>query len=882
MAGRNADIRVTVKGDADFGAARREAKDALDDIEREAKDVKLSPELDTAEIRKAIALAEQLDGMVATLDIDADPADIVAAEKLARSLRGFQARVDLSVEGKAELTEALGLADKMEGLRKVRVEVQGRQDLERAQEIADDLERRRTVPIDAQASDLVRLDDQVADALRSGGEAGAGGVAGALGGIDFADIGGSAQDELLGSLAAAGPWAAAAGTIGAVFGDEFLEGFNNALPSGRADTIRALRNNLSDSELEAAGVAGGEAYSSGLSDGLTDAKDAAALIQGELGKIDDSLDLTGATRQATALATVFDVDVRDAVTSVDKLLSQGLVRNSEEGFNLLFELAQQTGTQFDEMLELTDEFSVALRALGIEGPQGLKLIGQMVERGIFPQVDQAGEVFEEFNEQINTGGAAEGLELIGLNAEDMLARLRAGGPDAAKATAEIAQQLLATNDNAVQASASASIFGGNMDLLGDDAREAALQLFATADGTAAVGSAATDAADAIEGSASGLDRLKKVATELGNELGGTVADGIDTLNSLAKLDFGDAADSAASFGDALGIKLLGPLGELADRVGLDPFGPLKDSFDELTGKTDELPPKLGSTIEKMGETADASDDLADGFDGAAASADELDAQLRGLFDFSADQLLRDIADAADDLAASFEDGAGKTVGLGGAIDITTDSGRRLQDQMEGLTDKLIDAQVAAANNEITAGQLADTQSFLASEFDRVTGAAGLTTEEVEGLRQKYLAVPSKVTTDVTANTQSAINNVTALQNAIANIKSKSVTISASISGPTGISASGSIARRARGGWTDGLTLVGEEGPELIDVRGRAFVHTAAETRELLSNRGGAFAGPAVPAAAAGPRVNIEQLVVDKGVDLWQALDMAELVYGGRR
>ena len=51
----------------------------------------------------------------------------------------------------------------------------------------------------------------------------------------------------------------------------------------------------------------------------------------------------------------------------------------------------------------------------------------------------------------------------------------------------------------------------------------------------------------------------------------------------------------------------------------------------------------------------------------------------------------------------------------------------------------------------------------------------------------------------------------------------------------------------------------------------------------MSNRGGSLTGPAVPAAAAaGPRVNIERLVVDKGVDLWAAIDMAELVYGGRR
>src|SRR5574343_510946 len=423
MAGRHASISVSITGEADFTQARREAKTELDKIEREAADSTLSPEVDTAEIRQALALARTLGGRTAEMTVDTDLSEIQEAEKLARSLRGFQARVDLSVAGKAELTEALGLSEQLDRLRTVRLEVQGREDLERAASIADELERRRTVPIDAQASDLVRLDDQVADALTRGGEAGAEGVAGALGGIDFGDIGGSARDELTGALAAAGPWAAVAGGIGAVFGDEFLQGFNNALPSGRADTIRALRSNLPESDLVEVGQAGGDAYSAGLSEGLTGAKEAAALIKGELGGIDDDLDLSKVTRQALTLEQVFGTDLAESVASVDKLVSQGLVKNSEEGFNLLFELGQQTGTQFDEMLELTNEFSTAIKALGIEGPKGLKLIGEMVEQGIFPQVDQAGEVFEELNETIISGGAAEALQQLTGDAEGFTATI---------------------------------------------------------------------------------------------------------------------------------------------------------------------------------------------------------------------------------------------------------------------------------------------------------------------------------------------------------------------------------------------------------------------------------------------------------------------------
>ncbi|MEZ5409586.1 MAG: hypothetical protein R2761_16270 [Acidimicrobiales bacterium] len=380
MARRNPNVSVNIDLEADAGSARKDIARDLDKIEGDAKDTakaierafenvspELAVELDTTEIRNALKLADQLDGMVAEFDIDTDLDEIKQAEQIARSLRSFQGRVDLSVEGRAELAEALDLAEKMDQIRRVKVEVQGREDLEKAARLADDLERRRTIPIDAQASDLVRLDDEIEDAITQGGEAGAEGMAGALSEFDYSDVGSSAADQISGSLATAGPWAAAAGAVGAVFGDEFLEGFNNALPDGRGDAIRQLRNDLAGSEMVEVGEAAGGAYSAGLSEGLTAAKDAAALLQAELGDIDKGLNLDEVTRQALALEQVFGVDLVDSVSAVDKLLSQGLIKNSQEGFNLLFELGQKTGTQFDEMLELTMEFPRPSRRSGSRG-----------------------------------------------------------------------------------------------------------------------------------------------------------------------------------------------------------------------------------------------------------------------------------------------------------------------------------------------------------------------------------------------------------------------------------------------------------------------------------------------------------------------------------
>lgn len=840
MAGRNANISVKIEGESDFGAARREAKAAIDDIEKSADDIRLTPELDTSEIRKAIDLAKTLDGLTAEMTIDTDVSEIVEAEKLARSLRGFQARVDLSVAGKEELTEALNLSEQMDRLRTVRLEVQGRQDLERAAEIADDLERRRTVNIDVDDSELVSAGDKLEASLDDAGAAGADSIAGHLGDIDFEDIGASGVDQLTGALSAAGPWGAAAATIGVLLADDLAEAFSDHFGSKKATVLRGLRTGLNPEELEAVGRTAGEVYSSGLAEELTrgEIADAAATIKAELGEVDDALDLTSVTRQALALQEVFGTDLTASIAAVDKLVTLGLIPNAEAGFNALFALGQQVGEiRFDEALDVATEFSAALASLGIEGPQGLYLIGEAIDKGIFPQVDQAGEVFEEFNEIIRTGGAADALGQISLSAEDMQDMLARG--DGADAMALIAKRLLALPDPAQRAAAAAEIYGGNMALVADP--DNALELLAQADGWHAVGDGATDAADKTEAARSNLDAFQK---GFGAGLG-PLLDGLDsTVGGIANVvgsltGLGDESDRAVAGADALST---------AAREGVGP----------------------------MGDLADGSGELADQLGAAAQSADELEAELHGLFNFSADQLMSDIAAAADDLAASFEDGAGKAVGLGGAIDISTDSGRRLQDQMEGLTDQLIDAQVAQANNEITAEQLADTQSFLASEFDRVTGAAGLTAGQVEGLRQKYLSVPSEVTTNLRAidNATKVVQN---LQAALSGLKDKTITVTTR---NAVIAATAATAKaRARGGWTDGLTLVGEEGPELVDFKGRAFVYTAGQTQEIRANRGD-LGGPAL-AGVGGPRINIERLVVDKSVNLWDALDQAELVYGGR-
>lgn len=733
MARRNPNVSVNIDLEADAGSARKAIAKDLGKIEADAKDTakgierafeNLSPELDTSEIRQALDLAGKLDGMVAEFTVDTDLDEIKQAEAIARSLRSFQGRVDLSVEGRAELADTLDLAEKMDQIRKVKVEVQGREDLEKAAELADDLERRRTVDIDVDDSEVRDVGDRIDDELSEGGERGSDAIAEHLADIDFEGIGASGKDQMIDTIAAAGPWGAAAATVGAVFADDFLAGFQDSWGRSKSSLIRGLRTGLADETLAEVGEVAGELYVDGFGDSMDGMRDAAALIADELGDVDRAIDgafdLKEATRQALTLSEIYGVDLADSVAAVSKLISSGLVESSTDGFEVLNSLGRLTGQEFEEALEVTNEFSTALAALGIDGPQGIDLIGQAIEMKLFPQIDQAGEVFEEFREELVSGGSADALEELALDAgalQDALAR-----GDGAEAMATIARALLELPDPARRAALAAEIFGGNMALVADP--DLALQLFAQADGVKAVGNELETAADKIEDSRSNLEGLQRGAEGAGSAF----ADGLN---------------------DAVGVASEGLIRFVEHMSGAE------IGTREFVGGAEALSTAAREGSPQLDLMAMSAEELGDEFQRTKVEADQVKAALEGLTQFGYDQSIRDIRDAADELAASFADGNAKLVGYGGAIDTTTSQGRTLQSQFEQLTSASIDAEVAYANGEITSLELARAQAEVGAQFDRVTGAAGLTQVQVDGLRAKYLNLPSQVTTKLSAIDESS-------------------------------------------------------------------------------------------------------------------------------
>lgn len=871
--GRNS-IEVAVTGEADFGRARRDAardlaqiekdaKDAADDIERAFDRVELNPELDTADIRQALDLAEQLDRMIVDLDIDADIEDIQQAEKIARSLRAFQGRVDLSVEGRDDLKDALGLAEKMDQIRQVKVQVQGQQDLQTAARLAEDLEQTRRVRVDVDDSDIRQIDDQ----LTAAGEAGADGIADAVGGIDFDNIGAVGLDQLTGALSAAGPWGAAAAGIGVLFGGELLDGFQQAMNARRGAAIRAIRSGLSDSELELAGGAAGDAWAGGFGESLPQLKDDADTVVNILGDIVDEADLSPIVAQSQVLAEVLGKDVAGSAELARRSIKLGLADDVQDAFDDMIGVTQEFGDTGLEALEVYEEFGPNFARFEVDGGRAVQFVAGAFRDGLIPTIDRAGESFEEFTTRVIDSDSADAIADLGLDFAQVQADVAKGGSAANDAMESVVRNLVEVEDASDQARLANVIFGTSFEQVNDKGELLRRMLQLLSDDTDAYAGKAQEATDSLEGLQSAWEQLGRDATEAGGFLGKSLQSGIDLTFGLND-----------SF-DGLIPTVLDWVGATDDAA--DSAGRFADDGSFAANEATRFNDVLTNSATGAREFGDEAGYAADALDDVELSASELRAELEGLFGFAPDQLMRQIADAGDDLAESLAGVDASAVGVNGSIDISTEEGRRLQSQFERLSTAGINLEVAFQNGEISAAELRTGQALLRDEFDRVTGSSKLTRDQVEALRRKYVEVQGIGT--VTTTLQTRINNANEFStylNQLNNIPRTVTTTVRTVRSGSG----GSVTFRASGGATTGLTVVGEEGPELLDLGSdRAYVYNADETRRMISDAARSFGGR--PGSSDLRRsigeparsLNIENLNVSDGRSIWRELADVEML-----
>lgn len=663
---------------------------------------------------------------------------------------------------------------------------------------------------------------------------------------------------IVGALATI-PIAGAIVGIAKAAGDAVVEGFQDGLAvEVRADVL-AARTGLDEATVARLGAAAGEAYAGNFGESI-EANMETARLAVQSGLLDPQATQRDAQSIIQSLSGVADVlgeDIPNVTRSAEQLLRTGLAGSAQEAFDIIVR-GQQAGLNVSEdWLDTLDEYGTQFRKLGLDGGQTLGLLSQGVQAGA-RDTDIAADALKEFSIRAIDGSALtkQGFDAIGLSAEDMAAKIAAGGPEAADALDQTLDGLRAIKDPADRSAAAVALFGTQAEDLGaalfamdldtaakgfenlDGAAERALNTLG--DNTAGkIASAQRNielAADGVKGAlaeafAPQIEEFAEFATENREAI---VTFLFDAAN--AAIDFGRSlAEAAASgtegFGDlvaTVGPGVLDLIESIIEGIDSIPFVDLGDAvedFKELRKGAEESFAEFDKGTESAAENI-RTNLIQNGLDPAQEKLNDLGSGLikNAALSDATNRLANEIAGVG--YAA---DGSQLQIRLlNGQFDTTTKTGKRLDGQVRAVRDSLYEQVSAAGAAGESQSSLRDRVSSARAAFIDQMTAMGLTKAEAKALADQYGLIPKSVVTKVTADTSQARYTVEAF------IKDMSGrTVGLNVGGNLGATA------RAHGGPVGpGETyLVGEEGPELVRFSQAGTVVPAGQTAALLASGG---------------------------------------------
>ncbi|MGH3777650.1 MAG: hypothetical protein ACRDRR_18295 [Pseudonocardiaceae bacterium] len=264
-----------------------------------------------------------------------------------------------------------------------------------------------------------------------------------------------------------------AGAAGVAAGGVFAAGLAKNMEFEAANDKMAASLDLTAAESARAGQIAGDLYSDAYGSSLEEVNSALSGIQtniGDLGSFSDEV-LTGMGAKALDLASIMGEDVTRVTRGVGQLMRNQLAPDATAAFDII--AAAQSKVSADmkgELLDTIEEYGADFRELGLTGPQAMGAIVAAVQAGA-RNTDLAAETFREFGDIMTEGGTkvTDALRGIGLNAEDMRAKIAGGGPAAAEATSKIIKSLEGIKDPVKQGELGVALFGTKWLDMGKDA-----------------------------------------------------------------------------------------------------------------------------------------------------------------------------------------------------------------------------------------------------------------------------------------------------------------------------------------------------------------------------------------------------------------------------
>lgn len=383
---------------------------------------------------------------------------------------------------------------------------------------------------------------------------------------------------------------AALGAAGVAAGGALSYGIVRTLDIEAGTDKMAASLGLTAEQSAQYGATAGRLYADAYGGSLGEVNGAIAAVatslKGAMGEGDAALEAT--TAKALDLATAFEIDLAKAVNSAGILISSGLAADADEAMDLLVASLQKVPVHLrEDLLDASDEYGAFFADLGFSGEAAMSVLVKATEDGMYG-IDKTGDALKELTIRATdmSKTSTNAYKAAGLDAEDMAAKILAGGSDAKGAFGDIVTGLLAIKDPTERANAAIGLFGTPLeDLAVTDIPKFLAGLLLTGESLGTVAGAADEMGATLnDNAATNLESFRRTMdAKLVGFIGGKV------LPSLTSLP-GPMSDVA-----------LGIFGMGGSAIGaLAPIGQMTGGFRGMGGALGKVPEKIGSLVKGVG------------------------------------------------------------------------------------------------------------------------------------------------------------------------------------------------------------------------------------------------------------------------------------------
>ncbi|WP_396645454.1 phage tail tape measure protein [Microbacterium sp.] len=507
----------------------------------------------------------------------------------------------------------------------------------------------------------------------------------------------------------------------------------------RQDRLEALTG-VSEADARRLALAAGEAYASNFGESI-ESNMTTARLGLQFGILDPAATTRDAQKTIEGLAGIADVleeDVKPTATAVATLLRTGLAKNADEAYDIIAAGARNGLNRNEDLLDTLTEYPVVLRKLGLSGAESLGLINQGLRAGA-RNTDVLADALKEFQIRATDGSdsSSSGFERLGLDAEEMTAKIARGGADARDGLDQVLRKLRETEDPVQRNAAAVELFGTKAEDLGDALF--ALDLSTAVDQLGQVNGAAQKMFDTLANNdASKLEQAKRNVETAVEGIQGALAAGFSEPLSDAALWVSQNRGPVLQFFKDMALGAIGFAETATEGVVEFVAGPLASMVDGLATVIDTL----------------------NGFDGRPKELDDLITQMRDMKSYTEDSSAA--FQEMRDRVSEFIDPAIQVGHVADAAQRTASAVADLGSEHSTLHEQITNV-VGAMQAELDAAAAAgESQDQLTQRYNTTTQALvdqmvqmGYTEEDARRLIGTYGAVPELVQTTFQANTSPA-------------------------------------------------------------------------------------------------------------------------------